>query len=40
VLAMLGRRGVQLLAVLAFPFEWLFRHCGLKRAAAFFLVQG
>jgi hypothetical protein len=39
-LAVLGRRGAALLAAVAAPIAWLFRHCGLKRAAAFFLVQG
>jgi hypothetical protein len=39
-LTTLGRRGAQLLDTIASPFAWLFRSCGLERAAAFFLVQG
>jgi hypothetical protein len=39
LLAVLGRRGAALLGALVAPVAWLFRSCGLERAAAFFLVQ-
>jgi hypothetical protein len=40
LLSGLGKRGLQLLAAAAGPLVWLFRQCGLERAAAFFLLKG
>jgi hypothetical protein len=36
----LGRRGARVVGALAFPLAWLFRACGLERAAAFFVPEG
>jgi hypothetical protein len=40
LLSGLGQRGVRLLGAAAGPIVWLFRQCGLERAAAFFLLNG
>lgn len=40
VLSRLGQHGLQLLHAAAGPLVWLFRQCGLERAAAFFLLKG
>ncbi len=40
LLSGLGQRGLQLLRAAAGPLAWLFRRCGLERAAAFFLIKG
>jgi hypothetical protein len=40
LLSGLGQRGLHLLSAAAGPLIWLFRQCGLERAAAFFLLKG
>lgn len=40
LLSGLGQRGLQLLSAAAGPLAWLFRRCGLERAASFFLLKG
>jgi hypothetical protein len=40
LLSGLGQRGLHLLRAAAGPLVWLFRQCGLERAAAFFLIKG
>jgi hypothetical protein len=40
LLSSLGQRGLHLLRASAGPLVWLFRQCGLERAAAFFLIKG
>jgi hypothetical protein len=40
LLSGLGQRGLHLLRAAAGPLVWLFRQCGLERAAAFFLLKG
>jgi hypothetical protein len=40
LLSGLGKRGLRLLGTIAGPFAWMFRLCGLERAAAFFLLKG
>jgi hypothetical protein len=40
LLSGLGQRGLHLLSAAAGPMVWLFRQCGLERAAAFFLLKG
>jgi hypothetical protein len=40
LLSRLGQRGLHLLRAAAGPLVWLFRRCGLERAAAFFLIKG
>lgn len=40
LLSGLGQGGLGLLRAAARPLEWLFRQCGLERAAAFFLLKG
>jgi hypothetical protein len=40
VLSGLGQGGLRLLSAAAEPLVWLFRQCGLERAAAFFLLKG
>jgi hypothetical protein len=40
VLSGLGQHGLHLLSAAAGPLVWLFRQCGLERAAAFFLLKG
>jgi len=40
LLSGLGQRGLHLLRTAAGPLVWLFRRCGLERAAAFFLIKG
>jgi hypothetical protein len=40
LLSGLGQRGLHLLGAAAGPLVWLFRQCGLERAAAFFLLKG
>ncbi|HTU20522.1 MAG TPA: hypothetical protein VMG10_20845 [Gemmataceae bacterium] len=40
LLSGLGQSGLRLLSAAAGPLIWLFRQCGLERAAAFFLLKG
>ncbi|MHB1424031.1 MAG: hypothetical protein ACYC3I_12715 [Gemmataceae bacterium] len=40
LLSGLGQRGLRWLRAAAEPLAWLFRQCGLERAAAFFLLKG
>lgn len=40
LLSGLGQRGLHLLGAAAGPLVWLFRQCGLERAASFFLLKG
>ena len=40
LLSGLGQHGMHLLRAAAGPLVWLFRQCGLERAAAFFLLKG
>lgn len=40
LLSRLGQHGLQPLRAAAGPLVWLFRQCGLERAAAFFLLKG
>jgi len=40
LLSGLGQRGLGLLGAAAGPLVWLFRQCGMERAAAFFLLKG
>jgi hypothetical protein len=40
LLAVIGRSGAALLAGAASAVSWLFRRCGLERAATFFVIEG